>query len=98
MRECVTAFRAFHTGLIAESHRHVHALRAFERHIDVLRHPARRVRQKLAAAHYCWRRLEHLEQLKAPWQDTFRDFKESLRRVRALLRTLVENDRRRLGS
>jgi hypothetical protein len=98
MQEYVTAFRTFHTGLIAETHRHVHALREFERHIDVLRHPAHKVREKLAAAHHCWRRLEHLEQLSPPWRDTFRDFKQSLRRVRALLRLLVEHDRRRLGS
>jgi hypothetical protein len=93
MAHHIAAFRAFHTGLVSETHRHLHALRAFERHIDVLRRPGRGVRSKLAAAQGSWLELRRLEQLKGPWRDTFRDFKLSLRRINASLQQVVQRSR-----
>ena len=98
LKVCVTALRAFHTGLVSELHRHLHALKQFEPHIDVLRHPARHKREKLAAAHRSWRHLQHCEHIRASSRATYLDFKRSLRRVRVLLRLLLENERRRLRS
>ena len=94
----VTAIRAFHTGLISETHRHLHAIRGLERDIDVLRHPTCEPREKLAAVHRATRQLQSVDELKQPWRDTLRDLKRSLRRAEALLRKIVEGDRRRLGS
>jgi hypothetical protein len=85
----VTALRAFHTGLIAETHRHLHALQQMVQYIDVLRHPTQPTQEKLAAAEASCRELKSLERLRQPWRDTYRDFRTSLRRARTLLRGLV---------
>jgi plasmid maintenance system killer protein len=93
MAQQIAALRAFHTGLVSETHRHLHALRAFERHIEVLRHPHREAHSKLAAAQRSWLELRRLEQLRGPWRDTFRDFKMSLRRIHALLQQIAKHSR-----
>ena len=36
VRQHALAIRAFHTGLVSETHRHLHVLRAFDRHIQAL--------------------------------------------------------------
>ena len=89
----IAAFRAFHTGLVSETHRHLHALRAFEHQIEVLRHPKRGAHSKLAACQRSWLEVRRLEQLKGPWRDTLHDFKMSLRRIEALLQQLVRQSR-----
>jgi hypothetical protein len=85
----VSAARAFHTGLIAETHRHLHVLRRMARYIDVLRRSNRRATEKLTAAAASCRELRSLEELKRPWQDLHRDFRYHLRRAHALLRRIV---------
>ena len=80
----IAALRAFHTGLIAETYRHLRVLQAMTQHIDVLRRPEPDPPQKLAAARETYRQLHALESLKRPWRDTYLDFRRSLRRARAL--------------
>jgi len=94
----VAALRAFHTGLIAETHHHLYVLTRIARHIDVLRQPSRPPKQKLAAAHASCREMTRLEQLKQPWGETYRDFGRALQRVRALYREIVKSAGRRQPS
>jgi hypothetical protein len=94
----VAALRAFHTGLIAETHQHLYILGRMARHIDVLRQPNRQPKQKLAAAHASCREMTRLEGLKQPWGDTSRDFRRALHRVRALYREIVEGESRHRSS
>jgi hypothetical protein len=88
-RRHVAALRAYHTGLVAETHRHLHVLTEMSRHIDVLRRPNGQFADKLAAAHACCRQLVRLEGLKQPWRDTYRDFRRSLHRSQALYQQIV---------
>jgi hypothetical protein len=90
----VAALRAFHTGLIAETHRHLHKLQQMAPDIDVLRHPKREPQEKLAAAEASCRKLKSLERLREPWRDTYRDFRHSLRRARALLQSIARTESR----
>ena len=82
--------RAFHTGLLAESHKHIHVLVTFNRHMDVLREESRQLREKVAAVESCCRELANLRRLWQPWRDTYEDLRHSLVRTRALFRRLVE--------
>jgi DNA/RNA-binding domain of Phe-tRNA-synthetase-like protein len=91
----VAALRAFHTGLVAETHRHLHVLTGMARHIDVLRQPNRLADEKLAAAHASCRLLTKLERLKQPWRETYRDFRRSLKRARTVYHEMVNSARRR---
>jgi hypothetical protein len=97
-RQHIAAVRAFHTGLMAESHRHLHVLATFTRYVDVLRQEGRHVPAKLAAVEACCRELANLRRLRQPWRDTFDDLRHSLIRTRALFRRLVEaSGRKRTG-
>jgi hypothetical protein len=84
-----SAIRAFHTGLVAETHRHLRLLYQMADHIDILRQPERTVGEKAAAAHAAFDCVRALESLKQPWRDTFRDFRNSLRRTRAIFVALA---------
>jgi hypothetical protein len=98
-RRHITAVRAFHTGLVAESHKHLHVLEKFSRHLDVLREEGRQLRDKLAAVELCCRQLTHLRQLRQPWRDTYDDLRHSLIRTRSLLRSLIDRSiRKRTGA
>jgi hypothetical protein len=88
-RRHIAALRAFHTGLVAESHKHLHVLAAFTRHVDVLREEQRHVRDKLASAEACWRELANLRRLRQPWRETYEDLRRSVSRARALFRRIV---------
>jgi len=63
-RRYVAAARAFHTGLIAESHRHLHVLGALSGYVDVLRQDRRRVHEKLASVQACCRELAKLRRMR----------------------------------
>jgi len=89
----IAALRAFHTGLIAETHRHLRVLQEMTQHIDVLRRPQLTPTAKLAAARETCRQLRALESLKRPWRETYRDFRRSLGRARALIAHVVRNRR-----
>jgi hypothetical protein len=80
-----SALRAFHTGLIAETQRHLRVLYQMADHIDVLRQPDRTVREKVVAAHAAFDRVRALQSLKRPWRETFQDFQVSLRQARTIL-------------
>lgn len=94
-RRHIAAVRAFHTGLVAESHRHIHVLDTFTRHVDVLRQEGRHAPAKLAAVEACCRELANLRRMRQPWRDTYDDLRHSLVRTRALFRRLVETSSRR---
>ena len=93
-RRHVAAARAFHTGLIAESHKHLHVLGALNRYVDVLRQDRRRAQEKLASVQACCRELAKLRRLRQPWRDTYDDLRHSLVRARAVFRRLVETSNR----
>ena len=79
----IAALRAFHTGLIAETHRHLRVLQEMTQHIDLLRRPQLAPSAKLAAVRETCRQLRALESLKRPWRETYRDFRHSLGRARS---------------
>jgi hypothetical protein len=89
-RRHVTAARAFHTGLLAESHKHLHVLAALQQHLDLLRQERRHPDEKLAAAHACCKEMMRLRRLRQPWRDTYDDLRSSLVRARALFRRLAQ--------
>jgi len=95
IRRRVSALRAFHTGLVAETHHHLHTLGRMTPHIDTLRHPTRHASEKLAAAEASCKELTALERLRRPWRDTYTDFRQNLHRLRTLLRRIVGSKRRR---
>jgi hypothetical protein len=94
-RRHIAAVRAFHTGLVAESHKHLHVLDTFTRHMDVLRQERRQAHEKLASVQACCRELANLRRLRQPWRDTYDDLLRSLFRARALFRRIVGTSRRR---
>jgi hypothetical protein len=94
-RRHIAAVRAFHTGLVAESQKHLHVLATFTRHVDVLREEGRHVRHKLASAQACCQELAHLRRLREPWRETYHDLRVSLVRVRAIFRRLAETSSRK---
>jgi hypothetical protein len=49
----------------------------------------RKADEKLAAVEASCRHLKALERLRQAWRDTYRDLRDSLRRARALLRSIV---------
>ena len=93
-RRHIAAVRAFHTGLVAESHKHIHVLSTFTHHVEVLRQEGCHLPAKLAAVEACCRELAHLRRLRQPWRDTYDDLRHSLIRTRALFRRLVETSGR----
>jgi hypothetical protein len=94
-RRYIGAARAFHTGLVAESQKHLHVLATFTRHIDVLREERRHAREKLASVQACCEQLAHLRRLRQPWRETYEDLRHSLIRARTLFRRLVEQPSRK---
>ena len=88
-RRHIAAVRAFHTGLVSESHKHLHVLAAFTRHVEVLREERRHARDKLASVEACWRELANLRRLRQPWRETYEDLRHSVSRARALFRRIV---------
>ena len=77
-RRRIAALRAFHTGLVAESHKHLHVLATFTRHVEVLREERRHVRDKLASVEACCRELANLRRLRQPWRETYEDLPGSV--------------------
>lgn len=94
-RRYIAAARAFHTGLIAESQKHLHVLGTFTRHIDALREERRHAREKLASVQACCQELAKLRRLRQPWRETYDDFRHSLVRARAVFRRILGSSRKR---
>jgi hypothetical protein len=84
----ISAARAFHTGLIADTHRLQFSLEQMVPHLEVLRRRASATGEKLSAAETSYRHLETLRKNAAVWRETYRDLLSSVRRVRARLRRL----------
>lgn len=97
LKRHVAAIRAFHAGLLSETHRHLYTLRQMAPYIDTLRHPSRLPDEKLAAAEASCRQLKALERLRQPWRDTYRDLRDRLRRVRAMLESIAGPAKRMRG-
>jgi hypothetical protein len=86
IQQHVRAARAFHTGLIAETQRHLEILERLEQPLDVLRRPNLFRRETLSAVDESCRLMRRLEEMKHPWRETYRDFRESVQKIRGLLR------------
>lgn len=89
----ITAIRAFHTGLIAETQRHLRVLDDMARHIDLLRRRHTTASAKLAAVRAACRELRALEALKEPWREIYRDLRYRLHRTRVLFAKIVRAHR-----
>jgi hypothetical protein len=94
VRRLVLSIRSFHAGLLSETDRHRHTLRALGPLIDMLRHPSRPTADKLAAAESCSRQLAKLRSLRQPWRETFNDLHRSVGEVRRFLRAIVKESSR----
>jgi hypothetical protein len=92
----ISALRAYHTGLVAETYRHLKVLAAMAEQIDILRRRQTTPREKLGAVQATCRQLRALETLKRPWVETYRDFRRSLRRARALFARVALDRQSRL--
>src|SRR6266511_944247 len=95
VRRYIAAVRAFHTGLVAESHKHLHVLATFTLHMDVLREERRHAHERLESVEACCRELANLRRLRQPWRETYDDLRHSLLRARALFRRIVEGPNRK---
>jgi len=78
---CVSAARAFHTGLVADTQRIRGALNTLTDHLNVTRHSKSAPAAKLAAVEAACLHLRTIEKLSDAWRETFRDLRRSLRRV-----------------
>jgi hypothetical protein len=94
-RRHIAAVRAFHTGLVAESQKHLHVLAAFTRHVDALREERRQANEKLASLQACCRELANLRRLRQPWRETYDDLRRSLFRARVLFQRIVDTSSRK---
>jgi hypothetical protein len=78
LKQLITAVRAFHIGLVAETERQLSTLRRLADSIEALRRPGQ-LTQKRAAVRMS---LRDLAQLGRPsWQSTYRDLRRSLRQL-----------------
>jgi hypothetical protein len=90
LRRHVSAARAHHTGLIADTSRLRAAVSGLTKHLNVIRHPDPPLDAKLVATEQCCSQLTRLENLGTTWRDTFSDLRRSMRRVRFHLRRHVK--------
>jgi hypothetical protein len=95
VRRHISAARAFHTGLAADTHQVTAGLHKLAEHLDVLRHPVPGFEEKLKAVEASCRHLNALDKLHNAWHETYHDLKRSLRRVRFHLRRLAPSKRRK---
>jgi len=91
VRRHASAARAFHTGLVADTHRRLRVLQQMAQHINVLRHQASGHADKLSATEAACRHLKTLEKLDVPWRETYLDLRRRLRQIRVHLRRLAKD-------
>ena len=89
LKRHIAGARAFHTGLIADTHRRLELLRKIAVHIDCLRHPRSTPDEQLVAAEESCRHLRELRSMRRAWFATYTDLANSMRRVRDHLRRSV---------
>jgi hypothetical protein len=82
VRRHISAARAFHTGLLADTHQLKAGLHKLAKHLDVLRHQGPGVEEKLKAAEASCLHTKTLEKLHRAWRETHLDLRRSLRHVR----------------
>ena len=85
----VSAARAFHTGLLADTHRLRDALTVLAKHLDVIRQRRTGIAEKLDAADASCLQLKILETLGDSWRETYCDLRGSVHRVRLHLRRVA---------
>jgi hypothetical protein len=91
----ICAARAFHTGLVAETHRRLRLLAALASHLNVLRSRESTLVEKAAAAQSSRRHLDDLEELRLASLATHRDLRSALTRIYRHLQRLARGDRQR---
>ena len=79
----VSAARAFHTGLVADTQRLRGALSTLTDHLNIVRHGKSAPAAKLAAVDAACLHLRTIEKLSDAWRETYRDMRRSLRRVQS---------------
>jgi hypothetical protein len=77
----VTAARAFHTDLVAHAQRRLRLLMNLAKHLSVLRSRNSTLSEKLSAAESSRRSLETIEQVRRSARETYRDFRNAVRRI-----------------
>lgn len=82
----VSAARAFHTGLVADTQRIHAAVSTLTDHLNVVRHAKAAPAAKLDAIEAACRHLGTIERLTDAWRETYRDLRRSLRRVRSYMK------------
>lgn len=89
----VTAARAFHTDLIAETHRRLRLLANLAQHLNVLRSRESTLTERQRAAESSRLELERLEQLRRSSLSTHRDLRRALTRIHRYLHRNVPGGR-----
>jgi len=85
----VSAARAFHTGLIADTQRRLGVLMNLARHLDVLRSRKSTLSEKAVAAETSRQLLEMLEQVRRSSRETYRDLRNAITRIHHHLNRLT---------
>ena len=78
----VSAARAFHTGLIADSQRIRAAVGTLTDHLNVVRHAKSGPAATLAAVEAAYLHLSTIERFADAWRETYRDLRRSVRLLR----------------
>ena len=94
----VSAARAFHTGLVADTQRIRGALSVLTDHLNVVRHDKSGPAAKLAAIEAACLHLRTIEKLSDTWRETYRDLRRSLRRVQFHVKRPIRPPRTRSKS
>jgi hypothetical protein len=86
VRKHTSAARAFHTGLVADTHRLRLVLDKMRPHLDLLRRGTTSDADKLSAAEASCRHVVTLKKYSVAWRETYLDLHASLRRLRGHLK------------
>ena len=90
VRRHISAARAFHTGLVADTHYRLRVLARLAAHLDVLRNHHSTFREKLIAAECSRQHLEAFEQLRHSSIATYRDLRSAIHRIHRHLNRLAK--------
>jgi DNA repair exonuclease SbcCD ATPase subunit len=89
----ISAARAFHTDLIAETQRRLRLLTNLTRHLSILRSRESTLTERLSAAESSRHELERLDQLRHSSISTHRDLRNAIRRIHHHLNKLIAGKR-----
>ena len=89
----ITAARAFHTDLIAETHRRLRLLTNLAHHLHILRSRDSTLTERLTAAESSRADLERLEESRHASLPIHRDFRRAMRRIHGHLRRMATSER-----